>query len=78
MSSYSWGEKKKNIQMYGGRKFRLAWPSSPVPPCCCRVWCVAGLLLAAYFVLLSEEAGISAVCEKKTVRRGKAKGNQTG
>ena len=23
------------------------WPSSPAPPCCCRVGCVAGLLLAA-------------------------------
>ena len=41
------------------------WPSSPVPPCCCRVWCVSGLLLATkYFLLLllllSAKAGNSA------------------
>ena len=40
---------------------RWMWPSSPVPPCCRRVWCVAGLLLATHFVLLSAEAGTSAV-----------------
>ena len=33
------------------------WPSSPVPPFCLRVWCVAGLLLATHFVLLPAEAG---------------------
>ena len=37
------------------------WPSSPVPPFCLRVWCVAGLLLATHFVLLPAEAGIFAV-----------------
>ena len=41
---------------------RWLWPSSPVPPCCCRVWCVAGLPLATHFILLSAEAGLSAVC----------------
>ena len=25
------------------------WPSSPVPPCCCRVWCAAGLPLPRIF-----------------------------
>ena len=40
---------------------RWMWPSSPVPPFCLRVWCVAGLLLATHFVLLPAEAGISAV-----------------
>ena len=38
------------------------WPSSQVPPCCCSVWCVAGLLSASRFVLLSAEADFSAVC----------------
>ena len=43
------------------------WESSlqdehPVPPCFCGAWCATGLLLATHFVLLSAEAGISAVC----------------
>ena len=37
------------------------WPSFPVPPCCRRVWCVAGLPLATRLLLLSAEVGISAV-----------------
>ena len=41
---------------------RWLWPSSPVPPCCPRVWCVAGLALATRLILLSAEAGLSAVC----------------
>ena len=32
---------------------RWLWPSSPVPPCCHRVWCVTGLLLATHMFLLS-------------------------
>ena len=35
--------------------------NSPVPPCCRRVWCVAGLPLATRLFLLSEEVAISAV-----------------
>ena len=35
--------------------------SSWVPPCCRRVWCVTGLLLATHLFLLSAEVGISAV-----------------
>ena len=38
------------------------WLSSPVPPCCRRVWCLIGLLSASRFVLLSAEADFSAVC----------------
>ena len=37
------------------------WPSSPVPPCCRRVWCVAGRPLATRLFLLTAEVGISAV-----------------
>ena len=40
---------------------RWMWPSSPVPPCCCWVRCVDGLLLATLFLLLSAEASISSV-----------------
>jgi len=40
---------------------RWMWPSSPVPPCCCRVWCVAGLLVATRLFFLSAGVGISAV-----------------
>ena len=40
---------------------RWMWRSSPVSPCCRRVWCVAGLPLATHLFLLSAEAGISAV-----------------
>ena len=35
------------------RSARLKWPSSSVPFCCCRVWCVTGLLLATHLFLLS-------------------------
>ena len=41
---------------------RWTWPSSPVPPCCPRVWCVTALLLTThFFLLLSAEVDISAV-----------------
>ena len=40
---------------------RWMWLSFPVPPCCHRVWCVTGLLLATHLFLLSAEVGISAV-----------------
>ena len=33
---------------------RWMWLSYPVPPCCVRVWCVAGQLLATHFVLLPD------------------------
>ena len=40
------------------------WPSSPVPPCCSRVWCVAELRLATRLFLLSAEAGICSICNQ--------------
>ena len=33
--------------------------SSPVPPCCRKVWCVTGLQLTTHLFLLSAEVGIS-------------------
>ena len=41
---------KMNIAVFSSSSF-----------CCRRVWCVAGLLLATHFVLLSAGAGISAL-----------------
>ena len=34
-------------------------PSSPVSPCCPRVWCVAGLMSATHFVLLAAVVGMA-------------------